>query len=170
VRRLTLIRHANAEWKDASIADFDRPLNKRGLGEAQTIGKLLLDNELVPELLITSAARRTLQTAEILARMLSLPARCVKSAEQLYLARAEIIVALAQSTGPKVQHLAIVGHNPGISELARLLAPYGAMTSELSTASACTLTFAPQSWADIAPPATRCVQYEPPTKLFNLFS
>ncbi len=170
MRRLTLIRHANAEWKDASIADFDRPLNKRGLGEAETIGKLLLDNELVPDLLLTSTARRAQQTSEILARMLSLPTRRVKSAEQLYLARAEVILTLAQATGPKVQQLAIVGHNPGISELARSLAPHGATITELSTASTCTLTFTAQTWADIAPPATRCVQYEPRTKLLKLFS
>ena len=168
--RLTLIRHANAEWKDASIADFDRPLNKRGLGEAEAIGKLLMGNELVPDLLLASTARRTRQTSEKLARMLSLPTRRVKPAEQLYLARAEIILALAQSTGPKVQHLAIVGHNPGISELARALAPQGTTVTELSTACACTLTFVAQSWAEVAAPAAQATRYEPPMKLFTLFT
>jgi len=123
VLRLTLIRHGNAEWKDASIADFDRPLNKRGLSEAEGIAKVLLENDLVPELLLTSTAKRTQQTAEILGRVMELPTRRVKFAEQLYLARAEVILTLAQSTGPKVKHLAVVGHNPGISELARELAP-----------------------------------------------
>ena len=168
--RLTLIRHGNAEWKDASIADFDRPLNKRGLGEAEGIGKLLMENDMVPELLLASTAKRTQQTAEIVGRMLGLPYRRVKFAESLYLARAEAILTLAQSTGPKVKHLAIVGHNPGISELVRSLAPEDTPIAELSTASACTLTFIAKAWDDLAPPATRAVRYDPPAKLFNLFS
>jgi phosphohistidine phosphatase len=167
--RLTLIRHANAEWKDASIEDFERPLNKRGQTEADSIGKVLLENDLVPELLLTSTAKRTQQTSEIIGKILSLPIRRVKTAEQLYLARAEVILTLAQSTGPKVHHLAIVGHNPGISELARSLAPAEIVIGELSTASACTLTFTCESWSDIAAPAARAVLYTPPAKLFSLF-
>jgi len=170
VKRLTLIRHANADWKDASIADFDRPLNKRGIGEAEAIGKVLMENELVPDLLLTSTARRAQQTSEITGRMLGLPARRVKAAELLYLARAEVILTLAQSTGPKCGHLAIVGHNPGISELAHSLAPPDAPIAEMSTGCACTLTFTVRTWADVKAPAVRAILYAPPAKLFKLFS
>jgi len=169
VKRLTLIRHANAEWKNANIADFDRPLNKRGLSEAEAIGKLLLEQELVPELLLVSSARRTQQTAEILARVLGLHARRVKSSERLYLAHSEDLLALICETGPKVQHLGLVGHNPGITELAKRLAPAGSV-NEMTTGSACTLTFTARSWAHLAPPATRALQLEPPVKLFSLFT
>jgi phosphohistidine phosphatase len=170
MKRLTLVRHANAEWKDASIPDFDRPLNKRGIGEAEAIGKLLMEHVLVPDLILASTARRTQQTSEIIARMLGLPARRVKSAEPLYLARAEVILSLAQATGPKVEHLAIVGHNPGISELARLIGPADATLADLSTGCACTLTFTVPSWAELAAPASRAVLYEPPARLFKLFT
>jgi phosphohistidine phosphatase len=170
VLRLTLIRHGNAEWKDASIPDFDRPLNKRGLSEAEGIGKILLEAQLVPELMLASTAKRTQQTAEIVGRALGLATRRVKLAEQLYLARAEVILSLAQATGPKVQHLAIVGHNPGISELARELAGEETPLAELATACACTLTFTSTSWSEISAPAARAVRYDPPAKLFKLFS
>jgi phosphohistidine phosphatase len=169
VLRLTLLRHANAEWKDANIPDFDRPLNKRGQGEAEGIGKVLLEADLVPELMLVSSAKRTQQTAEIVGRALGLATRRVKLVEPLYLARAEVILSLAQATGPKVHHLAIVGHNPGISELARELAPEDARVGELSTASACTLTFTDASWSNIHGPAARAVRYGPPSRLFNLF-
>lgn len=167
--RLTLIRHANAEWKDASYEDFDRPLNKRGLAEAESIGKLLAENQLVPELILTSTSRRTQQTAEIVARELGVASRRVKATEQLYLARAETILALAQATGPKVRHLAIIGHNPGISELTRTLAPPDAQIAELTTASACTLTFTVDSWERLSGLAARAVEYKPAPR-FNLFS
>jgi phosphohistidine phosphatase len=170
VLRLTLIRHANAEWKDANIPDFDRPLNKRGQGEAEGIGKILMEADLVPELMLASTAKRTQQTAEIVGRMLGLATRRVKLVEQLYLARAEVILSFAQATGPKVQHLAIVGHNPGISEIARSLAPGDEPLAEMSTASACTLTFATNSWATLDGPAAKAVRYDPPVKLFRLFS
>jgi phosphohistidine phosphatase len=170
MKRLTLVRHANAEWKDASIPDFERALNKKGLSEAEAIGRLLLENDLVPDLLLASTSRRTQQTAEIIGRVLSLPARCLKSAEPLYLARAEVILSIAQATGPKVEHLAIVGHNPGISELARIVGPPDATIAELSTACACTLTFITPSWAEVTAPASHAVQYEPPARLFNLFT
>ena len=165
--RLTLIRHANAEWTDANFKDFERPLNRRGEGEAEAIAKLLLEHQLVPDLLLASTAKRTQQTAETLTRILDLPPRRVKPAEQLYLARSEVILTFAQSTGPKVHHLAIVGHNPGISELARSLAPADAQIGELSTASACTLTFTCESWGDVAAPATAAVLYTPAAKPFN---
>ena len=170
MKRLTLIRHANADWKDASVADFDRPLNKRGFSEAEAMGKLLLEQSLVPELLLASPARRAQQTADTIARKLELPMRRVKSAEHLYLARPDDILTLVRSTGPRVQHLAIVGHNPGISELARLLGPVDTAVTELATAAACTLTFAVRSWTGITPPATRATQFEPPSKLFGLFT
>lgn len=168
--RLTLIRHANAEWKDAHIQDFERPLNKRGLHEAEGLGKVLLEAQLVPELILASSSKRTQQTAEIVGRVLGVPTRKVKLAEQLYLARAEVILALAQATGPKVHHLAIVGHNPGISELARELAGETGQMPELATGCACSLTFANDSWTDISAPASSAARYEAPAKLFPLFS
>jgi phosphohistidine phosphatase len=170
VLRLTLIRHGNAEWKDANIPDFDRPLNKRGQGEAEGIGKVLAEAQHVPELMLASTAKRTQQTAEIVARVLGLATRRVKLAEQLYLARAEVILSLAQATGPKVHHVAIVGHNPGISELARYLAPPDTQIFELATSCACSLAFTTDSWLNLDAPASEAVRYEPPAKLFPLFS
>ena len=168
--RLTLIRHGNAEWKDSNIPDFDRPLNKRGQGEAEGIGKVLLEAQLVPDLLLASTAKRTQQTAEIVGRALGIATRRVKLLEQLYLARSEVILSLAQATGPKVHHLVIVGHNPGISELASELAPDDAQVAELATGAACSLTFTDASWPNIQEPAADAVIYAPPAKLFSLFS
>jgi phosphohistidine phosphatase len=170
VKRLTLIRHANAEWKNASVPDFDRPLNKRGITEAEAMGKLLLEQELVPDLLLTSPARRTQQTTEILLRKITLVPRRVKAVENLYLAGLEDILSMVRATGPKVQHLAIVGHNPGLSDVAKHMAPEGMMIMDLSTGAACTLSFTARSWGHLSAPAARAVQYQPPSKLFSLFT
>jgi len=169
MKRLTLIRHANADWKNPHVPDFERPLNKRGLSEAEAIGKQLLEHELVPDLLLTSSARRTQQTAEIIAGKLDLAARRIKAHETLYLATLDDILSFVHGTGPKVAHLAIVGHNPGISELAKYLAP-GVITMDMPTGAACALTFTARSWTGLHPPAARAVQFQPPSKLFGLFT
>ena len=88
MKRLTLMRHADARWKDPGVSDFERPLNRRGTTAAEAMARRLLELELVPDLLLASPARRTQQTAEIVARELSLPPRHVLREEALYLASA----------------------------------------------------------------------------------
>jgi phosphohistidine phosphatase len=113
VKRLTLMRHGNAKWKDPEVADFERPLNRRGVGEGEAMARRLAELALVPTLILASPATRTKQTADIVARELGLSSRHVRTDETLYLARAEDILKVIQATGPRVPHLMIVGHNPG---------------------------------------------------------
>ena len=78
MKRLTLMRHADAQWKDPEVADFARPLNRRGHSEAVSMARRLIELALVPDLIITSSARRTAQTAEIIAHELSLLPRTIR--------------------------------------------------------------------------------------------
>ena len=100
MKRLTLMRHGNAKWKDPEVADFERPLNRRGMGEAEAMGRRLMELTLVPTLIIASPAVRARQTAEIVARELGVSSRHVRTDEALYLARADDIVKVMQATGP----------------------------------------------------------------------
>jgi len=65
MKRLTLMRHADARWNDPAISDLERPLNRRGIGAAQAMARRLLELQLIPDLLLTSPARRAQQTADI---------------------------------------------------------------------------------------------------------
>src|ERR1700740_2439544 len=123
MKRLTLMRHADARWNDPGMSDLERPLNRRGSTAAEGMASRLLELELVPDLLLVSPARRTQQTAEILARELSLPERRVLREESLYLASAADLLKVIERTGPRVAHVLLVGHNPGVSELMQRLAP-----------------------------------------------
>jgi phosphohistidine phosphatase len=164
------MRHADARWKDAALSDVDRPLNRRGTSAAERMARRLLELELIPELVLVSPARRTQQTAEIVARELALPARRVRREEDLYLASAPDLLAIAQGTGPRVMHLLIVAHNPGVSELVQLLVPQGD-GGGLTTAGLCSITFECSDWRGICAAAVREVQREsPPSGLFGLFS
>jgi phosphohistidine phosphatase len=169
MKRLTLMRHGDARWQDAGLADIERPLSRRGTSAVETMARKLLELELVPDLLVASPARRTQQTAEIVARELSLPARRVLREESLYLAGPAEILKVAQGTGPRVAHLMLIAHNPGLSELVQQFVP----TSEghgLGTAAVCTISFESADWTALNAAAVREARREnPPKGLFGLF-
>jgi len=150
MKRLTLVRHAKAEGKGPHSRDFERALTRRGHEEAEALAQRLLEHALIPDLLIASPAQRTKQTAEILALKLGLAADRLQHEKRLYLADSQDLLRVVQSAAPKAQHLMIVGHNPGLSELATFLTS-GALPDELATGEACSMTFMVQAWSDIRP-------------------
>lgn len=144
-RRLTIVRHGHAETQDAGVADFDRALTGRGLAEAAQAGRRLDDDDLHPELILSSPATRTRQTANAIVRELT-GAECgIVHDDALYLALPGQLLAAVARTPAKVRHLVLVGHNPGISEFARLLAPDDDL-EELVTGASCSLGFASTDW------------------------
>jgi phosphohistidine phosphatase len=170
LRRLTLMRHGDAHWKDPGLPDIERPLSRRGNAAAEAMGRRLLELELVPDLLLMSPAKRTLQTAEIVARELSMPQRLLRREDALYLASAADILKVVQGTGPRVEHLMVVTHNPGVSELIQQLAG-DAAGGGMGTAAVCSMTFEAADWGQLGSVPVRDVRHEsPPRKLFGLFS
>ena len=170
MKRLTLMRHADARWQDAGLSDLERPLNRRGTAAAEAMARRLAELALVPDLLLVSPARRTQQTGEIVARALSVPARLVIPEEALYLASAADLLRVVQSTGPRVAHLLVIAHNPGLSELVQQLVPE-AEASGLAAAALCSIAFETSHWTAIGVAAVKDVLREtPPAKgLFGLF-
>jgi len=167
VKRLTLMRHGNAKWNDPEVADFERPLNRRGVGECEAMARRLAELSLVPSLIIASPATRTRQTADIVARELRVPSRHVRTEEALYLARAEDILKVIQATGPRVPHLMIVGHNPGISKAGTDLgAKYEG--EDMETGAIVSLTFDVRAWPAVAKATLRgCLNEVPPARLLS---
>ncbi|HKU89373.1 MAG TPA: histidine phosphatase family protein [Steroidobacteraceae bacterium] len=143
-KRLTLIRHANAE-QDADVRDFERPLSRKGLGEAQEVARRFQERGLKPDLILLSAAVRTRETAETFARELGVPARLLQADDSLYLADGEHILSVIRGIGPRVGHLMVIGHNPGISAAAISLAPE-AVSTDLPTCGTLTMTVSCATW------------------------
>lgn len=162
------MRHGRAEWKDSAIQDFDRPLDRRGQNEIAEMGKRLREQELLPDVLLVSPAVRTKQSAEILARQLELPDRKIRRIESLYLASPDEILARLRELGPLVRHALLVGHNPGIAELAHRLAPEAA-TGEFVTGAACLLEFSGE-WADFGSRAVASASTDSPRRFFDFWS
>jgi phosphohistidine phosphatase len=112
VKRLVLLRHAKSSWDDPTLADRDRPLNRRGKRSAKAVGKWLTGLGIVPDLILCSDAVRTLETHKRLkigGELRVLP--------ELYHADADtMMAAMQQAAGTTVM---MIAHNPGVADFAR---------------------------------------------------
>jgi phosphohistidine phosphatase len=117
MKSLTLIRHGKAERPEGYPLDFDRPLTDRGHKDASRISAVLAEIEPSVDLLVSSPTARTRQTAERIAHALPY-AKPVIWEERIYEASAEELLAVLSNTPQDIQHLLLVGHNPGMEELA----------------------------------------------------
>jgi len=120
MKTLLLLRHAKSSWDNDDLADYDRPLNERGRRDASRIGKLLNSLDLVPDLIITSSAKRAAATAEGIAMASSFDGD-ILCTDKLYLADPEAYIDLARQVDDTVAILMMVGHNPGIEALVEQL-------------------------------------------------
>lgn len=121
MKKLILLRHAKSSWKDTSLDDHDRPLNARGNAAAPVIGKWLADRGHRPDIVLCSSSVRTRETAEKLATtMPSLPDPVIE--EGLYHAAPGTMLTRLRELPATCQTAMIIGHQPGLSTLTRMLA------------------------------------------------
>jgi phosphohistidine phosphatase len=121
-RTVILVRHAHAEWPQYQGRDIDRPLTPQGEQDAHAAGRALRTAGHVPEVLLVSPARRTRQTAAIIATELGVQDGATRPVESLYNASPDTLAQeLRRATGAASGLVMLVGHNPGISELGRRL-------------------------------------------------
>lgn len=121
MKLLTLIRHAKSSWKQTGLADFDRPLNKRGQQDLPGLTERVTHHLPKPDCLLFSPALRTNLTREPLVKAWQLSSQQSLAAPKAYEASAESLLELLQQTEDQINHLVLVGHNPGLSDLTSLL-------------------------------------------------
>lgn len=118
MRELILLRHAHAEPAAPGQADLDRPLSPEGLAEADSAARWLAEHRLVPDCVLCSPARRTRETLEAVLGVLGYVDQRLD--DRVYEATPGTLAALAD-THRDVGRLMIVGHNPGLEQLAALM-------------------------------------------------
>lgn len=118
MKTIFLVRHAKSSWKDPSLDDIDRPLNKRGLRDAPFMGKLLRGRDVQPDRLLSSTAKRARTTAEFFADQLEVPKTQIELREEIYEAFPEDVLDLIQSLPDDLSTVLIFGHNPTFTTLA----------------------------------------------------
>ena len=149
MRTLILVRHAKARKADRQLStaiDLARPLSGRGRDDARRIGKRLAKLDLHPDLIWVSPARRTLETARILAKKLDYRRRDIKVDPRLYGTTAVRLRQLVRGLSRKRGTVLLCGHNPELYRLARRL---GSNLERLPTCSVVQLSFAVDSWSEV---------------------
>ena len=159
MRRLMLLRHAKTETDAPSGRDRDRRLDDRGRSDAGEIGHWIARNPPFPNLVLVSSAVRAKQTWDLVWEEMKdrVPAPEVETVDELYGAEpAQLLkmVRMASASDPK--RLMLVGHNPGMHELALMLAGHGdkaarkALDDNLPTSGLAILDFDTDDWTDVA--------------------
>ncbi|RMF36019.1 MAG: histidine phosphatase family protein [Alphaproteobacteria bacterium] len=121
MKRLVLIRHAKSSWSDPELEDFDRPLNHRGRMAAPVAGAWLAEAGLTPDHVLLSPARRCVETWERMARQLDHPP-APRLEPELYMADPDTMLRILRNAPATAGTVLLIGHQPGLSSLARRLA------------------------------------------------
>lgn len=124
MRQLLLLRHAKSSWDDPSVPDRERGLAPRGHRAAAAMRQAMLRLGLAPDLVLVSPARRTRETLDALEPWDEAP--LIESIDMLYLASAMQLLDIVRGVPETVRSVMVVGHNPGMHELALLLNKKGA--------------------------------------------
>jgi phosphohistidine phosphatase len=168
MRRVYLLRHAKSSWRDDSLADRDRPLAGRGRRAAKAMARHLEAERIRPDLVLCSPARRTRETLERIEGALG--GRVETSIEEeLYGAGEAELLARLQALPEEVGSVMLIGHNPGIEELALGLASEGAelarMREKYPTAALATIELPADGWNAVERGSGELVGYVRPKDL-----
>lgn len=169
IRRLILLRHAKSAWPEG-VADKKRPLAARGAKAAPLIGEYMAREGLIPDLALVSTARRTQETWALVRK--KLPGRVeARDLDALYEASTTKILEVLAGIEPGCRYVLIIGHNPGIEQLALLLA--GAedtderrkLAEKFPTAGLAVIDFDATDWREIGKGSGRLERFVTPRSL-----
>ncbi len=151
---LTLLRHAKSGWDDPVARDFDRPLNKRGRRAAVTVGREMRAEGMAFDAVIASPAARVVETLQDVGDGYGRALDAVHDPD-LYLASPAVLLDRVQHMDDRVERLLVVGHNPGLEQLAMMLAGsdrsgrLADLEHKYPTATVAVIEFDVERWADV---------------------
>jgi phosphohistidine phosphatase len=167
MKQLFLLRHAKSSWDDADLADHDRPLAPRGERALKLMAEHLGRERVTPALVLCSSAVRTRETLERIAPALGegIP---VEIERGLYGASEQRLLERLRAVDDEVESVMLIGHNPGVAQLARSLAGSGRNVADLSgkypTGAVATLEFSGR-WGDLQPGRAELTDFVTPKQL-----
>jgi phosphohistidine phosphatase len=148
MKTLLLLRHAKSAWKNASLPDIARPLNKRGLREAPRVGTWLRAQHLLPDVILSSTATRARMTTLAVLET-SGYAGPVHLLPQLYEATLATLIATLNTVAEPPARVVLVGHNPALEELLTALTGH---SHHIATATVVQLLLPIATWRELTLP------------------
>lgn len=165
MKTLYLIRHAKSSWSEPVLSDFERPLNHRGKHDAPFMGKLLKEQKVVADKIISSPAVRAYTTARIIASEINYPVEKIETDKNIYEASASEILNIIQEVPDSVNTLMLFGHNPGFTMLNNYLS--GRQVDNIPTCGIAKIEFDVDSWKEVNINKGRLAAFEFPKKYFK---
>ena len=147
MKHLTLIRHAKSSWDNSSLTDFERPLNKRGIHDAPKVGAVLEEAGVSFDRVLCSDARRAKQTLLLISHSVPIDEDVIEYRSDMYGASARHLLSCVAEQADTVSDIALVGHNPGMEDLAYTLA--GEVVGAMSTCNVVQIKLDCDSWSDL---------------------
>lgn len=170
MRRLILLRHAKSDWAASGQRDIDRALAERGRRAAPLMGQYLARQALRPDKALVSSARRTRETWELIAPAFDVAPPVVYDS-RLYEASPKTLIEVVREAPDSAHTLLLVGHNPGIQQLAELLIATGdirtrqSLLEKFPTAALAIIEFAVDRWRDVEAHTGRLDRFVTPRAL-----
>ncbi len=163
MKTLTLVRHAKSSWNHPGLADFKRPLNKRGERDAPRMGSRLAAQHIRPQIIVSSPAVRALTTAEVVASALGfLPAEIITD-DRIFHAYSDQLLDVIRDFDASLHHVMLVGHNPGLTDLVEQLAQAGILN--IPTCGIVLLGFSVDRWQDVSDGAGEMLLFDYPKNI-----
>jgi phosphohistidine phosphatase len=146
MKTILLLRHAKSSWKDPDLPDHDRPLKKRGQNDAPRMGKLLKDEDSIPDLIMSSTAVRAKKTAELVAKACKYKGE-ISLKQSLYGAEPVDYLKVLQELSDKYKTVLVVGHSPSVEETVAVLT--GSPDVIMPTCALAHISLPIQNWAKL---------------------
>ena len=152
MKKLLLIRHAKSSWKDESLDDHERPLNKRGERDVITMARHLADKDELLDVIYSSTATRALDYAQLLSEFTD---TTLIPDLSFYTFRDEDLLEIIMHLPNSADNVAIVGHNPAITQVVNKLS--GEQIANIPTAAIAALECNVASWSDLVDEQYECL-------------
>jgi phosphohistidine phosphatase len=145
MKTLFIMRHAKSSWKDLNLQDHDRPLNKRGRHDASLMGKLLRNQKIPLDLIISSTALRAETTANLFTKAFKYKGEIVLE-DLVYNAGPIVVLNLLSKCSNKYNSILLVGHNPTVEGAIEILTD---SEITMATCALAHLTLTIENWTDL---------------------
>ena len=165
MRKLFLVRHAKSSWDYNELTDFERPLNKRGRRDAPFMAKLLSQQGVSPDLIISSPANRAVTTARYFCEPLNYSFPNLVLEPKLYEASGDEILDVVCETDNSFKNVMVFSHNPGLTDLADKLSDKP--IDNIPTCGIVAFSLKIESWDELNSHNSEVIFYEYPKKYFK---
>ena len=162
-KQLLLIRHAKSDWDNAGLTDFNRPLNRRGNANAPEMACRMLNEQIIPDLIVSSPALRAITTAKYFAETWRIDKAKIQHESSIYEANVKSLLAVVNQLENQFKLVALFGHNPGLTDFANYLSD--ANIYNMPTCSIVIIKFPFDNWNEISAETGKVMLFDYPKSL-----